>query len=121
MHLKTIKLISATGNRIKGIDKIVSIKTGRATLTPANAVNAAAAHLKLPAAASLAPLRQISETGKFDFGDLNISSVPVRSQLIWLPDETGTNASLAWQVEIQPKGVADYWLVKCGCFERQCH
>ncbi|HEX5151445.1 MAG TPA: M36 family metallopeptidase [Parafilimonas sp.] len=105
------KLVAVAGNRIKNIDKIVNTKTGTAGLTPANAVNAAAAHLMLPAPASPSPLRQVSETGKFDFGDLNISSVPVKSQLIWLLNETGTGASLAWQVEIQPKGVADYWLV----------
>ena len=108
---KNDKLVSAAGNRITGIDKIVNTKTGKAVLTPADAVNATATHLKLAAPASPAPLSQVNGTGKFDFGDLNISSVNVKSQLIWLLNETGTGASLAWQVEIQPKGVADYWLV----------
>jgi extracellular elastinolytic metalloproteinase len=108
---KNDKLVSAAGNRIAGIDKIVNTKTGKAGLTPADAVDATATHLKLAAPASPAPLSQVKGTGKFDFGDLNISSVNVKSQLIWLLNETGTGASLAWQVEIQPKGVSDYWLV----------
>jgi hypothetical protein len=108
---KNGRLVSASGRAIANIDALVNEKNGKAAVTPANAVNAAAANLKLPASASFTMAKQIDGIQKFDFGKLNISSVNIKSKLIWLPDETIKNASLVWQVEIQPQGTSDYWLV----------
>ena len=68
-------------------------------------------HLKLFVTTSLTDAKQINGIKEFDFGKLNISSVNVKSKLIWLPDELTKKALLTWQVEIQPKGTPDYWLV----------
>jgi len=103
-------LISASGNRVEKPEDLVNVKNGKAGITPANAVSIAAAHLKLAAPAALSALKSISDK-EFDFGQLNISSVNVKSKLIWLTDEISKNASLAWQVEIWPKDASDYWLV----------
>ncbi len=108
---KNGSLVSSAGNRVGKMDEIVNEKDGKATLTPADAVRAMAAHLNLNAPSSLTALKQVSEIKEFDFGKLNISSTNVKARLIWLPDETAKTASLAWQVEIQPNGVSDYWLV----------
>jgi extracellular elastinolytic metalloproteinase len=107
---KNGKLISATGKPVSIADMATS-KTGKATITPANAVSAAAAYLKLPMSGSLASAKQISGLQQFDFGKLDFSSVNVKSRLTWLPDDIAKNAPLTWQVEIQPKGSPDYWLV----------
>jgi hypothetical protein len=40
---KNDKLVSAAGNRLKAIDKIVNTKTGRASLTSGDAVKATTA------------------------------------------------------------------------------
>ena len=108
---KNNKLVSAAGRPLAKIADMVNAKDGKASVTPANAVNNAAAHLKLFVATSLADAKQISGIKEFDFGKLNFSSVNVKSKLIWLPDELTKKALLIWQVEIQPKGSADYWLV----------
>lgn len=108
---KNNRLVSAAGKPIAGMDGLINVKNGKAAVTASNAVNAAAANLRLPSSASLASAKQINDIQEFDFGTLNISSVNVKAKLIWLQDEMVKNALLTWQVEIQPKGVADYWLV----------
>jgi extracellular elastinolytic metalloproteinase len=108
---KNNNLVSSAGGRIPKIDEIVNVRTAKATLTPADAVRAAASHLNVSAPVALLPLKQVAELKQFDFGKLDISSVDVKSRLIWLTDEINKTASLAWQVEIQPNGVPDYWLV----------
>jgi hypothetical protein len=108
---KNGKLISATGRPLAEIADMVNSKDGKASVTPANAVRAAAAHLKLFVAASFADAKQIAGLKEFDFGKLDVSSVNIKSKLIWLPDELTKKAVLTWQVEIQPKGTSDYWLV----------
>lgn len=104
-------LLSAAGGRIAKMEDKVNIKNAKAAVSASDAVNAAAAHLKLSVSASLSLAKQTSEMQDFDFGKLDISSVDVKSKLIWLADETAKNALLSWQVEIQPNGTSDYWLV----------
>ena len=108
---KNGKLISATGKPMAEIANMINAKDGKAKVTPANAVSAAAAQLKLFITTSLTAAKQLNAMQEFDFGTLNISSVNVKSKLIWLPDELTRKALLTWQVEIQPKGSPDYWLV----------
>ena len=107
---KNGKVVTASGAPVNIAD-MANSKTGQAAITPANAVSAAAANLKLPVGGSLASARQISGLQHFDFGKLDFSTVNVKSKLIWLTDELTNKASLSWQVEIQPKGSPDYWLV----------
>ncbi|HYJ63641.1 MAG TPA: M36 family metallopeptidase, partial [Parafilimonas sp.] len=108
---KNNKLVSATGRPVAKIDDMVNAKDGKASVTPANAIGKAAAELKLFVTTSLNEAKQINGTKEFDFGQLNISSIHVKSKLIWLPNELTKKALLTWQVEIQPKGTPDYWLV----------
>ena len=103
------KLVAKSGNRIPQIEAMINTKEAKASLAAMDAVKAAAIHLKLSPAFSRAA-RQITPQ-LFEFGDLGISSVNIKSKLIWLPDETSHTAVLSWQVELQPKGSADYWLV----------
>lgn len=108
---KNGKLASVANKPIANIADLVNSKDGKASVAPANAVTTAASELKLPVAASQATAKQISGLQEFDFGKLNVSSVNVKSKLIWLPNELTKKAELTWQVEIQPKGSPDYWLV----------
>lgn len=107
---KNGKLVSAAGGRAEKLEDAVNVRNAKATITPANAVSIAAGHLKLAAPAALTALKAINDK-EFDFGQLNISSVNIKSKLIWLADEIAKNASLAWQVEIWPREASDYWLV----------
>lgn len=108
---KNGKLMSAAGRPLAAIAAMANSKDGKAAVSSADAVGAAAAHLKLFVTTSLTNAKQIAGIKEFDFGKLNFSSVNVKSKLIWLPNELTKKASLAWQVEIQPNGTPDYWLV----------
>ncbi len=108
---KSGKLMSSAGKPLATIAAMANSKDGKAAVSPADAVGTAAAHLKLFVTTSLTNAKQITGIKEFDFGKLNFSSVNVKSRLIWLPDELTKKALLAWQVEIQPVGTPDYWLV----------
>ncbi|QEC69938.1 T9SS type A sorting domain-containing protein [Panacibacter ginsenosidivorans] len=112
------KLIAVSGNRISKMEEIVNTKDGKASYTSANAVKAAALHLKLAMPADLNPVKQINESKEIEYSKMGISSENVKSKLIWVLDENAgmmpgqkPKAYLSWQVALQPIGVADYWLV----------
>lgn len=104
------KVFSIAGSRIAKFDELVNVKNGKASRSAADAVRDAADHLKLAAPAFLTAAKQIS-SNEFEFGALGVSSVNVKSKLIWLPGETTKSAVLTWQVELQPVDAPDYWLV----------
>ncbi len=108
---KNDKLISVAGQPIAKMNDNVNSKDGKASVTPANAVSAAVTNLKLFLNTALTAIKSTGEMQEFDFGKLNISSVNVKSRLVWLPDELTKKVLLIWQVEIQPKGTPDYWLI----------
>jgi extracellular elastinolytic metalloproteinase len=108
---KNGQLVSVTGDRIPGVEAMANNKEGNASVSANNAVKYAASHLKLAAPSFLIPLTQMNESKEIEFGDLGISSVNIKSRLIWLPNDKMDKLTLCWQVEIQPNGIADYWLV----------
>jgi len=116
---KNGKLVTSSGKRIAGMENLANAKDGKATVAVADAVNTAASYLHVPASASVATAKQTAGQQAYDFGKLNISTVNVKSRLIWLPDENVKTASLSWQVEIQPKGVSDYWLINVDATKGQ--
>ena len=107
---KNDKVVSVAGGRIANFEELANVKDGKASRSAANAVRDAANHLKLATPSFLTAAKQIS-INEYEFGALGISSVNVKSKLIWLPGETGKSAALTWQVEVQPVGAPDYWLV----------
>lgn len=110
LAFKGDKVVSLAGGRIAKLEELANVKSGKAARSVADAVRDAATHLKLATPSFLTAAKQIN-TNEFEFGALGISSVNVKSKLIWLPDETIKTAVLTWQVEVQPAGVSDYWLV----------
>lgn len=116
--IKNNQVVSVTGKRIEGMDQKVNVKDAVAMVTPENAIRAMARHLNINVPSFIAALKTIDDKKMIAYSDLGISSVPVKSKLIWLPESkskatplTGGKALLSWQVEVQPKAVADYWLV----------
>jgi hypothetical protein len=108
---KDQNLVSAAGGRVAKIERLVNARSIKPAVTAGGSVGIAAAALKIAPPALLAAPRQTNGLQEFDFGKLDISSVNVKSRLIWLTDESAKSASLSWQVEVQPEGTADYWLV----------
>ncbi len=108
---KNQNLVSAAGARIAKMDELANVKNIKPAVTVQRSVSIAASELKLAAPALLGAPKQTAGLQEFDFGKLDISSVNVKSRLIWLTDESVKTATLTWQVEIQPENAADYWLV----------
>lgn len=104
------RLVSSSGKRITNIAQMVNVKDATASFSPGDAVKAAAIHLKIPVPRFLTAVNQIAPQ-QFEFGDLGISSENIKSKMIWLPDDTLKTATLCWQVDVQPNGSPDYWLV----------
>ncbi|HXL54687.1 MAG TPA: M36 family metallopeptidase [Chitinophagaceae bacterium] len=111
LAFKDDQLASVSGSRIAKIADMINTKDAKASLPAGNAVKAAAVHLKLAPPPFLVVLKQSADAKEFEFGNLGISSVNIKSKLIWLPNETTNTAALTWQVEMQPNNAQDYWLV----------
>ncbi|WP_158638433.1 M36 family metallopeptidase [Panacibacter ginsenosidivorans] len=110
--IQNSQVVSVAGKRIDGMELKANVKNAIAAVTPENAVRAMAKHLNLTVPAFIVALKTMNDKKVVAFGDLGISSVPVRSKLIWVTGNKSNNAILSWQVEVQPKGVADHWLVQ---------
>jgi uncharacterized repeat protein (TIGR01451 family) len=106
------QVVSVAGKRIEAMELKANVKNAVAAVTPENAVRAMAKHLNLTVPAFIVSLKTMNEKKLVAFSDLGISSVPVKSKLIWIAGIKSNNAILSWQVEVQPKGVADHWLVQ---------
>ncbi|HXL58994.1 MAG TPA: M36 family metallopeptidase, partial [Chitinophagaceae bacterium] len=111
LAFKNDELVAVSGSRISKIADIVNTRDAIPSRSAADAVKTAAAHLKLAVPSFLIAIKQTADARQFEFGNLGISSVNIKSRLIWLPNETINTAVLTWQVEMQPNGAHDYWLV----------
>jgi len=109
--VKNNQVVSVAGKRVDNMELKANVKDAIAAVTPENAIRAMAKHLNIPAPAFITALKAMDDKKVVAFSDLGISTVPVRSKLLWLADSKMKKVSLSWQVEVQPKGVADYWLV----------
>ena len=109
--IKNDKVVSLAGKRIAKIEFRVDVKSGIPSVTADDAVKAAARHLNLSAPAFIKAIKNMDETKLVRYDNLGISSVPVKSRLIWFVDSKLKKVTLSWQVEVQPIGRKDYWLV----------
>lgn len=87
-------------------------KNATPSLTPADAVRAALTHLKLtvPFLVRGSKVKQLAN--EYEFGKLNATTNNIKGRLLWLAGEKIKKNTLIWQIEIQPAGSSDYWMVK---------
>lgn len=116
---KNGNLVSTSGSRISMPGDLVNSKEGKASVSSENAVRAAAGHLGLMLAAPVNAKKAMNSFKETDYGDLGISSMSIKSKLVWLPDEKTNRLNLAWQVAIQPNGKPDLWYVNVDALKNQ--
>jgi len=109
--IKNDKVISVAGKRITGMEQKVNVKDALPVLTANDAVLSMGRHLGLALPAIVKALKESADKKLFTYSKLDVSSVPVKAKLIWLNDVKTRKVWLSWQVEVQPNGKADYWLV----------
>ncbi len=96
------------GNRFHtNIEK--AINSTQATISPEDAILAAAKHLKIQAAPTLS--NKIKEKKVVVFDNTKISSAPIKVELLYQPMKDG-QLVLAWQLAIKMTTGVDYWNVR---------
>ncbi|MEO6949356.1 MAG: M36 family metallopeptidase [Ginsengibacter sp.] len=113
--LKSDKVVSLTGSRIKNIEEKVVGNDAKPLVTAKQSVSYAARSLNINtsefATASLSILNISDNKQKVEFGISSISQENIVSQLLWVPDSATGRIHLAWQVRILPPNSSDSWLV----------
>ncbi|MBK7734171.1 MAG: M36 family metallopeptidase [Chitinophagaceae bacterium] len=115
LAFKNNELVSSAGEYIAGLEKLVTPKSGLATLLPANAVLKAFADIKLSA-----PKIGFSQTKlngrKYNFGILEGVNEEVLVERLWVPvfnNKGNVEAvKLAWVVQVVPVKSADWWMIQ---------
>jgi hypothetical protein len=112
MAFKEGTLVSNTGGRIPDMDRKVNMADPVPQVDAIKAVSAALAHVNLTAKQTPVVVNTATKDHKLEFGNLGVSRENITAQLLWVPDETGTNIRLAWQVYVIPTTSADYWMIR---------
>lgn len=107
-HIKNGKVFYATNRFISGLGEAVNAT--EAGLTPAEAIDRAAAYLGLIIDA---PLRQVNRKDlySYEFTPGNIARENIQVDLQYLPDYKTGAVNLAWVVGIFEAGSPDYWIL----------
>lgn len=113
------KAVSVSGNRVPKMIAKVNSQNAMPSITSSDAVRIAAADVKVPVSANIAPLEVKNNGKEMIFGKLGISEVDVKARQMWVNDEKSNMAKLTWQIEIKPIGASDYWLVNVDALKGQ--
>lgn len=108
LAFKNGSLVSAFGQRIAGMPKRVG-PAAIPTLMPETAVqNAIRAKKGTPPSTLQGEV--ISNT-HINYGKMGIAHENITAQLMWLPENTGKDIYLVWQVYFVPRNASDYWYI----------
>ncbi len=107
-HIKNGKVFYATNRFISGLGEAVNAT--EAGLTPAEAIDRAAAYLGLIIDT---PVKQVSRKDlySYEFTPGNIAQENIQVDLRYLPDYKTGAVNLAWVVGIYEAGSPDYWIL----------
>ncbi|MEO7484270.1 MAG: M36 family metallopeptidase [Ferruginibacter sp.] len=113
LAFKNEKLISNAGTLLIEIDKMANNGAPVASVSAPNAINAAFAAAKIALPGNSLRLVSSTENGrKQDFGILKGVTENVTAELLWVPVNNQQNIKLAWQIQVVPKGKADWWNIQ---------
>ncbi len=110
LAFKNGTLVSAAGQRIKGIEKLSKMAGINPAISAEIAVRTAMADKKI---ISNQPLvnKAANSNWKLDFGKGEICKENITAELLWVPINDGRSIKLAWQVYLVPAATSDYWLI----------
>lgn len=111
------KLVSHSGGRISGIEKLVSVKNNIPAITADDAVRAALADRKLPADKRPLLLETKNDGRLFVYDNMGVSRENITAELMWVPSKNSLRVDLAWQVYIVPNNSSDYWLIRINALD----
>lgn len=107
-------VVSASGDRIQGVDKLVTSNNAVPAIAASAALQSAAQNLNLPLSQSFTmPMRQSPDGQEFEFDKLGIGFNNIIVRLMWAPENDQTQQlKLCWQVAILTIQTNDLWIVK---------
>jgi Zn-dependent metalloprotease len=109
LAFKNEALVSNTGELVHSIEHKVNAKDGLPKIVAEQAIITVANELGLTISKTLRLQNQAD--GKYNFGDLGISSVDISASLVWLPINA-KEVRLTWQIEIAPLKSSDHFLFR---------
>ena len=115
LAFKGDKLVSATGGRIPGLDKLVNLQNALPITSAKDAVQAVLTDRKLFTDQPIVVIKD--SAGKTIFGTLNVSAEKIQVSLVWLP--LNKEVRLTWEVFIAPKNTSDMWLIRVDAVNNQ--
>ena len=110
------KVVSVTTSRIADVEKLITNKTSKPSLAPAEALRNAAADVNLSLVGRMFPLRQTPDGQEFEYDRLGIGFNNIIVRLMWTNTEEDEHLKLSWQVGIHTLKGNDYWLIKVDAF-----
>lgn len=84
---------------------------GKAAVTATEAVKVALQYVNLPATELLIPIKSDAQATEITFGKTAFVQNNITAKLLWQPDELNNTLLLCWQIQIQPAGSNDLWLI----------
>ncbi len=102
--------VSNMGGRIADMDNLTLHADGIPAITAAAALQSAFAERGIAYTQAIQPISVTDNGRTVSFGDLGVSYTGIVAKQVWVQDSTGL-VSLAWQVELSPRGSSDHWLV----------
>lgn len=106
------KLVSVAGSRVPLMDKVATVKEGKASISAEAAVMASLADSKLITQEAVTPVTISENNRKYEFGTLGVATEKISAELLWMPVEGQKEVHLVWQVFLTPLKTSDYWLVR---------
>ncbi len=104
-------LVSKTGERIRKMANKVTVADAAPVLSASDALRAAATHINKRISQMIVPIDVQDGGRKMIYSTMDIANENISVQLLWVPADSG-KVKLGWQVQIAPKGVSDYWLIR---------
>lgn len=117
LAFKNDQLVSTSGKRITGVEKITNGVKGIPVINAETAVLRALQDRKIKYSRN--PIVTGSEkNGHFiTFDDMDVSQKNITAELMWVPLQDGKKIVLAWQIYIVPVNSSDYWMVRVNAID----
>jgi hypothetical protein len=112
LAFKQDQLISKSGGRILGIEKITNGNKGIPTISATEAVITALKDRKIKFSKSPMVVGSEKNGHLIVFNNMGIARENITAELMWVPVEDGKKVCLAWQVYVIPNTTSDFWMVR---------
>ncbi len=105
-------LVSKTGVRLTGVEKLVKGSNAIPTITAETAVITALRDRNISFHTKPLVIGSEKNGHLIVFDNMGIAHQNITAELMWVPVEEGRKVVLAWQIYVLPLSTSDYWMVR---------